>query len=197
MTTDTRLRSDESSQLADAARNVADQATQTVEARASNTMDQVATAVEEVAQAIRRAGSELRQDQPQVASVADTAATQVERFAQYLESHEPRDVFDTVEEAARRQPALVIGGGIAIGLVLGRLLRSAAPIDQPSGDGSTYGRTRTSTRYVSPSYSGGSTGYTGRSATDNGDAGSSIVASTTVVKAGSTTETGTTSRSKG
>src|SRR5689334_19019092 len=65
MTTDTRLRSDESSQLADAARNVAEQATQTVESRASTTMDQVATAVGEVAQAIRRAGDELRQDQPQ------------------------------------------------------------------------------------------------------------------------------------
>lgn len=195
MTTDTRLRSDEGSQLADAARNVADQATQTVEARASTTMDQVATAVEEVAQAIRRAGNELRQEQPQVASVADTAATQVERFGQYLESHEPREVFETVEGVARRQPALVIGGGIAIGLVLGRLLRSAAPIDQPSGNGSTYGRTRTSTRYMSPTYGSSTTGYpTGRSS-DIGDAGSSIVAGTSVVEPGGTVESGTSRRS--
>jgi ElaB/YqjD/DUF883 family membrane-anchored ribosome-binding protein len=195
MTTDTRLRSDEGSQLADAARNVADQATQTVEARASTTMDQVATAVEEVAQAIRRASNELRQEQPQVASVAETAATQVERFADYLESHEPRDVFDAVEDAARRQPALVIGGGIAIGLLLGRLLRSAAPIDQPSGNGSTYGRTRTTMRSMSPSFDRGSTGYrTGRSS-DNGDAGSSIVAGTSVVEPGSTVESGTSRRS--
>jgi hypothetical protein len=193
MTTDTRLRSDEGSQLADAARNVADQATQTVEARASTTMDQVATAVEEVAQAIRRAGNELRGEQPQVASVADTAATQVERVADYLESHEPRDILDTLEETARRQPALVIGGGIAIGLVLGRLLRSAAPIDQPSGNGSTYGRTRASTRYTSPTF--GSTGYSGGRSSDMGDAGSSIIASTTVVDAGSAVDTGSTRRS--
>lgn len=195
MTTDTRLRSEDGSgsQLADAARNVADQATQTVEARASTTMDQVATAVEEVAQAIRRAGSELRQDQPQVASAADTAATQVERFAQYLESHEPRDVVDTLEDAARRQPALVIGGGIALGLVLGRLLRSAAPIDQQSTNGSTLGRSRTSTRSMSPTPR--NAGYDGGRSSDIGDAGSSIVASTTVVEAGSTVDTGSTRRS--
>ena len=197
MTTDMRLRSDESSQLADAARNVADQATQTVEARASSTMDQVATAVGEVAQAIRRAGNELRGEQPQVASVADTAATQVERVADYLETHEPRDILDTVEDAARRQPALVIGGGIAIGLLLGRLLRSAAPIDQGSGNGSTLGRTRASTRYsssrfASPTY--GSAGYSGSRPSDMGDPASSIMAGTTVVEPGSTAETGSARR---
>ena len=195
MTTDTRLRSDEGSQLADAARNVADQATQTVEARASTTMDQVATAIHEVAKAIRGAGNELRQEQPQVASVAETAANQVERVADYLESHEPRDVFETVEDAARRQPAIVIGGGIAIGLLLGRLLRSAAPIDQEPGNGSSLGRTRTSSRYGTTGYEAtGSTGSYGRRSSDMGDAGSSIVAGTRVVKAGGSVDTGSTRR---
>jgi hypothetical protein len=58
---------------------------------------------------------------------------QVERAATYLESHEPRELFDSIQESARRQPALVIGAGIAIGLVLGRLLRTTMPIDDPAG----------------------------------------------------------------
>ena len=186
MTTDTRLRSDEeSSHLADAARNVADQAGQTVEAQASTTMDQITTSIEEVARAVRRAGEELRQEQPQIASMVDKAADQVERAATYLESHEPREVLETIQENARRQPALVIGTGIAVGLVLGRLLRTALPVDQP--DARTYGTAtgRNGERNEMSSMGNGA----GRP-TNVSDPNASIVASTRVVKAGGAVDTG-------
>jgi hypothetical protein len=193
MTTDSRLVSDqESTRLADAARNVADQAGQTVEAQASTTMDQVATTIEEVARAIRRAGEELRQDQPQIASVADTAAGQVERAARYLESHEPREVFDTIQESARRQPALVIGAGIAVGLVLGRLLRTTMPVDD--ADGRTYRAGGT------PSYGGygiKSVGNGGSRSTDINDPNGSVIASTRVVNHGGSVDTGSSRPSSG
>jgi len=191
MTTESRLRSDEEgSRLADAARNVADQAGQTVEAQASTTMDQVATTIEEVARAIRRAGEELRQDQPQIASVADTAASQVERAAAYLESHEPRELFESIQESARRQPALVIGAGIAVGLVLGRLLRTTMPVD----DGRTYraGTPSYGGRYAITSAANGGGGSTGIS-----DPSASIVASTRVVKAGGRVDIGASRPSSG
>ena len=194
MTTEDGLRSDqEGSRLADAARNVADQAGQTVEAPASTTMDQIATTIEEVARAIRRAGEELRQEQPQIASVADTAAGQVERAAMYLESHEPREVFDSIQESARRRPALVIGAGIAIGLVLGRLLRTTMPVDDPDGRMYRAGGT--------PSYGGRyavtSAGNGGRRSTDVSDPSASIIASTRVVKAGGAVDTGSPRPSSG
>jgi hypothetical protein len=198
MTSQTGLRSDESSRLADAARNVADQAGHTVEAQASTAMDQIATTVEQVAQAVRRAGEELRHDQPQIASIADSAASQVDRLADYLEGHEPREMFDSIQDGARRQPAVVIGAGIAIGLVLGRLLRTTMPTNG-SGSGSSRYRGGTSSRY---GYTG--SGYTGSAMSggtngggrfsDTGDSGSSIVASTRAVPAGGTIETGSTSR---
>jgi ElaB/YqjD/DUF883 family membrane-anchored ribosome-binding protein len=194
MTNQTRLRSDEGSRLADAASNVADKAGQTVEAQASTAMDQIAHTVEQVAQAVRRAGDEIRQDQPQIASIADTAATQVDHLANYLEGHEPREMLDSLEEAARRQPAVVIGAGIAIGLVLGRLLRSTMPMN---GSGSSQG----SPRYRGSSSYGMSSGYGyadsgmsrdngGSGFSDIGDTGSSIVASTRSVPAGGTVDTG-------
>jgi hypothetical protein len=193
MTTESRLVSDqEDSRLAEAARNVADQAGQTVEARASTTMDQIGTTIEEVARAIRRAGEELRQDQPQIALVADTAAGQVERAATYLESHEPRELFDSIQESARRQPALVIGAGIAIGLVLGRLLRTTMPIDDPAGRPYRAGGT--------PNYSGRyamSPGNGGRRSTDVSDPSASVIASTRVVEAGGTVDTGSSRPSSG
>lgn len=211
MTTQTGARPDEGARLTDAARNVAQQAEQTVEAKASTTMDQVSTAIDSVAQAIRRAGEELRQEQPQVASFADTAAGQVDRVGQYLKEHEPREVFDTLEATARRQPALLIAGGIALGLVVGRLLRTAAPTDESSGGGyrdrrysSGYGSagmgaagdrySDTSTRYAGASsgYGRPSTGNGGGMTSDVGDAGSSIVAGTRVVRRGSEVDTATT-----
>ena len=193
MTTDSRLVSDqESSRLTDAARNVADQAGQTVEAQASTTMDQIATTIEEVARVIRRAGEELRQDQPQIASVADTAAGQVERAAMYLESHEPREVFDTIQESARRQPALVIGAGIAVGLLLGRVLRTTMPVDD---------RERARYRVVgTPSYGGGqikSARNGGRQSTDISDPNASVIASTRVVNPGGSVDTGSSRPSSG
>jgi ElaB/YqjD/DUF883 family membrane-anchored ribosome-binding protein len=192
MTSQTRLRSDEGSRLADAASNVADKAGQTVEAQASTAMDQIAHTVEQVAQAVRRAGDELRQEQPQIASIADTAATQVDHLANYLEGHEPREMLDSLEEAARRQPAVVIGAGIAIGLVLGRVLRSTMPMN---GSGFGSSRYRGSSSYgMSSGYgyadSGLSRGNGGGGFSDIGDTGSSIVASTRAVPSGGTVDTG-------
>jgi hypothetical protein len=211
MATQTSARPDEGARLTDAARNVAQQAEQTVEAKASTTMDQVSTAIDSVAQAIRRAGDELRQEQPQVASIADTAAGQVDRVSQYLQEHEPREVFDALEDTARRQPALLIAGGIALGLVVGRLLRTAAPTDESfRGPGSSGHRTRgsssasgmgtsgdyssgTRTGYggTSSDYGRASTGNGGGMASDVGDTGSSIIAGTRVVRRGSEAETAT------
>ena len=188
MTSQTGLRSDESSRLADAARNVADQAGQTVEAQASTAMDQIATTVEQVAKAVRRAGEELRHDQPQIASIADSAASQVDRLADYLEGHEPREVFDSLQEGARRQPAVVIGAGIAIGLVLGRLLRTTMPMNGSSARSSRYG-TASSSGYGYGS-SGMTSGNGGRRYSDVGDTGSSMVASTRAVPAGGSADTG-------
>jgi hypothetical protein len=190
MTTSTDTQSD-SGRLSDAARNVAEQAEQTVEAKASTAMEQVSGAIGGVAHAIRRAGEDLRQEQPQLASAADTAAVQVDRVAEYLEQHEPREVFDAVQDVARRQPALLIGGGIAFGLVLGRLLRSAVPTDAGHGS-SASGRARRAPYAYDSRLQTGMTGNSESSRTsDLGVAGPSIIASTRSVEPGSRTETGT------
>jgi ElaB/YqjD/DUF883 family membrane-anchored ribosome-binding protein len=119
--------------LQEAASGVAEEAGRTAEVTASKTMDRAADALDQLCQSMRGASSELRESQPQLAGVVDTAVEQVDKAANYLRQHEPREIMDTVQDTARQQPALVIGGGLAIGLVLGRLLRSAS-----SGQGSQY-----------------------------------------------------------
>jgi len=111
--------------LTDAAGDIAQQATSVAEQRASSTMSQVGDSLQQVARVVRDAGENLRNDQPQVASFADTAAQQVERAGQYLRERDAREVLDGVQDFARRQPAVVVGAGLALGLLVGRALKSA------------------------------------------------------------------------
>ena len=111
--------------LADAAGDIAQQATSAAEQRASSTMTQLGDTLEQVAQAVHGAGDNLRSEQPQVAGFADTAADQVERAAQYLRERDAREVIEGAQDFARRQPAVVVGAGLALGLLVGRALKSA------------------------------------------------------------------------
>jgi hypothetical protein len=119
--------------LQQAAGDLADQAGRTAEAKASTAMDQLGLALEQVAQAAREAGDSLRSERPELAGVAETAAEKVTDVSRYLREHEAGEVIATAEDAARRQPALVIAGGFALGLLTARLLRSAAPSTGRSG----------------------------------------------------------------
>jgi hypothetical protein len=120
------MNGEQGEQLKHAVTGLADQATRTAEARASTTMTKAGEALHEVAGAIRRAGDDLRADQPEVAGFVDTAATTVEDAASYLREHDAGEAVAGIQDFARNQPALVIGGGLALGLLLGRFLRSGA-----------------------------------------------------------------------
>jgi hypothetical protein len=113
--------------LGQAASNLADQASRTAEAKASSTMQKASDTLQQFAEAVRGAGDGMREQQPAIAGAADTAAQRVEEFSSYLREHDAREVLETVQREARRQPALVIGGGLALGLLVGRFLRSGSP----------------------------------------------------------------------
>ena len=107
------------------ASDLVDQAGRTAGAQASRTMTQAGDTLQHVAEVVREAGQELHTERPEFANVADTAANQVERLAGYLRSHDATDAWNDTSDAARRQPALVIGGALLAGLALGRFLRTA------------------------------------------------------------------------
>jgi hypothetical protein len=79
-----------------------------------------------VAAAIRQTGQGLRQqDQDTVGRYADTVADQVERVAGYLRERDVSDVLEDVENLARRQPGLFLGGAVALGFLGTRFLMSS------------------------------------------------------------------------
>jgi hypothetical protein len=114
---------------ADTAQRAVDTQVDTATTRAGDMLSQVA-------QAVRSSGEQLRDQQPQVASLADTAASQVERFAGHLRETDLQRLMTEAEDFARRQPALFLGGAFALGLVASRFLK-ASP--QGGGGSSGYG----------------------------------------------------------
>lgn len=92
-----------------------------------------------LARALRRAGEELRNEgEDRFAGLTEDAAAQVERFGSYLEGHRPNEMMADLERTARGNPALFVGGTFALGLLLGRFLRSEEPaadvVFEPEGD---------------------------------------------------------------
>ena len=140
-----RLKGDASSssspeKLQEAASGVVQSAGQAAETQASRAMDRAGDALEQVARALRDTSNSLRQERPEIAGIAETGAQRVDEVGLYLRQHDIREVVEEAERFARRQPALVLGGGLAVGLILGRILRSGAEPQPGSGGYGTYGQ---------------------------------------------------------
>ncbi len=123
----------------DATSGLVEQAKNAAETRVSGQVSAASDGLQHAALAIRQSGQSLReQDQTQIATLADTAAEQVERVAGYLQGRDARQLMGDVEGMARREPVLFVTGGLALGLLAARLLKSSS-----SGSGSSSAEAQT------------------------------------------------------
>jgi hypothetical protein len=84
--------------------------------------------VRSVADSLRQAGDDLRKDgNPAVAKVADTAAQRIDGVASYLTESDADALLRDLDTLARRQPALVIAGAFALGVLGARFLKASGP----------------------------------------------------------------------
>jgi len=95
-----------------------------------------------VADALRRTTEHLRsEDQQRIAGLTDTLAQQVEQVANYLRNKDARAMRNDLENLARRQPAIMLGGALLLGLMGARFLKSSQRDQRNRGSGSrSYGR---------------------------------------------------------
>jgi len=120
---------------------VATQALGQVKDKAASVIDEqktsIATGLTSVADGIRQVGENLRSDdQNQVAAIAgkygESLADQVEKFSNYINQKEIKELARDVEQFARRNPALFIGGALALGILAARFLKSSGSSNQSS-----------------------------------------------------------------
>lgn len=93
--------------------------------KADRGREMAAEGIDKLARTVRRVSTDMQTDQPQIANVALTAADQADKVAQYLRANDAREIIGSVEDAARRQPLIFIGGAFLLGLAASRFIKAA------------------------------------------------------------------------
>lgn len=101
--------------------------------------EQAASGIDKVAQTIRRVSADMEMDQPAIANAAQTAADQADRVAQYLRETDARQMIGNVEEMARRQPLIFLGGAFLLGVAASRFIKAAGGLSG-QGQGQTQSK---------------------------------------------------------
>ena len=105
---------------------------------------QAADQIGGIGSAFHRTSETLRgEDQARFADVADNVARQIDRVADYLRDSDGRTMARDIEGLARRQPALVLAGAFAIGVLAARFFKSSTPqyrrqFEEEGGYGRVY-----------------------------------------------------------
>jgi hypothetical protein len=107
---------------------------QNVTSRVDEQKNRAADGLGGIANVIRNAGNELRTENEALAAYVDQASDQLRRFADHIRRKGVGDMFDDVQNFARRRPALFIGGALLVGLGVARFLKSSAERDFYSSD---------------------------------------------------------------
>jgi hypothetical protein len=131
-------------QVVDQAKNTLQQARDRASSSLGESKGQFADQFGTIADALRRTTEHLRsEDQQRIAGLTETVARQVEQVADYLRNNDARAMRQDLENLARRQPAVMIGGALVLGLIGARFLKSSERRGGGrSGDARQYGRDR-------------------------------------------------------
>jgi hypothetical protein len=144
-------------QVVDQAKTTLQQARERASSSLGEGKEQFADQFGAISEALRRTTEHLRsEDQQRIAGLTETVAQQVDQVANYLRNKDARAMRQDLENLARRQPSLFIGGALVLGLIGARFLKSSERkrAGRRAGDGGGYGRERRA------GYSGyGYTGY--------------------------------------
>jgi len=94
-------------------------------------LQSVSAALRDTAQ--RLSGGEHTPVEQNLGQFADRAADEIQRIGDYLGARYVGQLLNEVEDFARREPALFIGGAFLLGLLGARFLKSSAPSSAAGG----------------------------------------------------------------
>jgi hypothetical protein len=130
-------------QVVDQAKNTFQQARDRAGSSLGESKGQFADQFGNMADALRRTTEHLRsEDQQRIAGLTETVARQVEQVAEYIRNKDARGMRQDLENLARRQPALMIGGALVLGLIGARFFKSSERRGYRQSEGQRYGRER-------------------------------------------------------
>lgn len=106
--------------------------THQVEQRIDQTKEKALDKLDTVSGALRGASEKLEGTGP-LPDLAERAADGIDRVVHYFENKSLGEVLGSVESFARREPALFLGGAVALGIFAGRFLKSSAHREDGGG----------------------------------------------------------------
>lgn len=113
-------------QVVGQAKNTLQQARERASSSLVESKGQIAGQFGAMADALKRTTEHLRsEDQQRIAGLTESLARQLDQVAAYLWSKDARAMRTDVENLARRQPAIVLGGALVLGLIAARFLKSS------------------------------------------------------------------------
>lgn len=119
-------------QVKDQAEKVTEKAKEQASSRAEEQKERAAQGLFGFADTLNQVSGSMRDQNPAMANFADTAAMRLEDFATSLREKDVNDLMSDVEDMARRQPALFIGGAFLAGVVAARFLKSSSGMTRSS-----------------------------------------------------------------
>ena len=97
-----------------------------------------------VAGALRRTAFQIRAEgdpeQARLASMADEGADRLERVGAYLTNADADEILDRVEDVARKQPWLITGAGLLVGIAAARFMKASSQERYYQGPRNVYAR---------------------------------------------------------
>ncbi len=119
---------EQASRAADRARDKAEEGISQQKQNATSRLDSVTSALHTTSDTLRD------EHQDSIASMVDSAADQVERLSSYVRERTVGELFDDIQDVARREPALFLGGAAMLGIIGARFLKSSQSQRYDRGD---------------------------------------------------------------
>lgn len=114
-------------QAQDKAGDVLDKAQETAKTTITQQKGRAAEMVDSIADALHQTGQHLEDNnQAPIANFAHQAATRLEQFSDDLQNKSVDEMVGGVEDFARRDPQLFLGGAVVLGLLAARFFKASA-----------------------------------------------------------------------
>lgn len=124
------------SRLGDQGRKLAEGAGQKVGTKLDRQKSQIASTISSLASALSESSHSLDMEgEARIGRYAESLGAQLDRLAGYLEEQDLGDMLESVEDLARRRPAIAIGGCFLLGVMMARFLKSSATPGSPGYPG--------------------------------------------------------------
>lgn len=113
-------------QMKDTATRMAEEARQRGKGFLEEQKGTAADSLERFASILHETGERLEDDQPTFSQFFHSGADSLDRFAGILRERDTESMFNEFQDFARRQPGLLLGGAVAAGFFLSRMLKSSS-----------------------------------------------------------------------